>query len=201
MRVGGSAVGAVAMAIGLLLGLAGPGAAGDEQVQRDGTVTAVAPVTAQTTAKVTWKGWRGVRFGTPLKKAQKKVGGDLFEAGEGTCGDVLTTGRATLDGHAFRDGSKFGNISPRKPLTYPLGLRSTMTPKKVKRLIRAGGLSVTTREVDLYGDGNIVVYAWAVGPKGRTLYFDHAKGGKDIYRFGLAATKKSAKAHLYLNGC
>lgn len=153
-------------------------------------------------APVTWNGWRGVGFGTPLVRAHQRLGGTLhLEASPYGCGDVLTMPRAQLDGNVSPRPHRFGTILARGPLRFPLGIRSDMTPDRMTALVDRSGFRLHVKRVDPYGTGDYDYLNWVVGPSGRTLWFAYTSGDDSAYRIGLSATKRVAMGQLTMNGC
>jgi hypothetical protein len=169
------------------------------------TCVLAAPATAAThrtpsaTSPVTWNGWRGVGLGTTLTSAHRRLGGTLTRVDSGGgCGDVLTTRTGKLDGNIYRRPHRVGNISVKRSVHYPLGIRVNMRPARVVRIVKQskyalGGISTTN------DGGGRVREDWVVGPNGHRLYFAYTGGM--IFRMGLAINQHVARGQMEINGC
>lgn len=151
---------------------------------------------------VTWSGWQGVKFDTKLTAAHAQLGGTLTRSATPYgCGDVLTLTNGGMDGNVFRHPHRVGNIYVWGKVAYPLGIRSTMTPAKIKKIVRQSKFTLRTRRYDPYGTGTYDYHSWVVGPKGHAFYFAYSDGGDSAFRMGLAATSKVARRQMNMNGC
>jgi hypothetical protein len=150
------------------------------------------------TAPVTWNGWRGVTLGSTLASAHTRLGGTLHRtATSGGCGDVLTTKTGILDGNNYARPHKVGNISVTRKVRYPLGIRVSMKPARVVRLVNNS--SYRLHSVSFHDNGSTQHESWVRGPHGHTLYFAYTDG--HIYRMGMAVNQHVARGEMEMNGC
>ena len=174
--------------VGLLVGSAtGPAAAAPSAARRPSA-----------TAPVTWNGWRGVALGSTLASAHRRLGGTLdHSATSGGCGDVLTTRTGRLDGNNYARPHRVGNISVTRKVHYPLGIRVSMRPARVVRLVKERGYRL--HSVSYHDYGSTQHEKWVRGPHGHTLYFAYTDG--HIYRMGMAINQRVARGEMEMNGC
>ena len=152
-------------------------------------------------APVTWSGWRGVHFNARVSAAHRRLGGTYYHirsTGYG-CGDSLTVHKMKLDGNVYKHPHRIGTISGYGRVGFPMGIRASMSPGKIKRHVRASPFALHTKRVDPYGTGEYDHLNWVVGPHHHTFYFVYHSN--EVYRIGVSATPHTARAQMEINGC
>ena len=117
------------------------------------------------------------------------------------CGDVLTLSNGGMDGNVLRHPLRVGDTHAWGKVAYPPGIKSSVTPAKIKKIVRQSKFTLRTRRHDPAGTGTCDYYSWVVGPKGHACYFAYSDEGNSAFRIGLAATSKFALRQMEMHDC